>query len=145
MFQPALFDFPPRVMTIRAINAYIRQKFEADVNLQDVWLEGEISNWKRAASGHIYFTMKDSGASIRCVIWRSQAERLLYTPQREGEAVVAHGRMDNEGTFVADKILAKHDENYMAPEVAESLAKHVEDQTAPLQDGPMDCNPTGGV
>ena len=49
------------------------------------------------------------------------------------------------GTFVADKILAKHDENYMAPEVAESIAKHVEDQTESLQGTPGDCNPTGGV
>ena len=64
---------------------------------------------------------------------------------RDGQGVVAHGRMGENGTFVADKILAKHDENYMAPEVAESLAKHVEDQTAPLRDGPTDCNPSGGV
>ncbi len=93
MVQPNLFDFTPRIFTVRAINTYIRQIFEADLNLQDVWLEGEISNWKQAASGHIYFTLKDSGASIGCVIWRSQAERLLYMPQREGEAVVAHGRI----------------------------------------------------
>lgn len=63
------------------------------MTLQDVWLEGEISNWKRAASGHIYFTLKDSQAGIQCVIWRSQANRLLYTPQQDGEAVLAHGRI----------------------------------------------------
>lgn len=84
---------PPRVLSVGAITAYIRQKFEADLSLQDVWLEGEISNWKRAASGHIYFTLKDAQASIRCVIWRSQANRLVYLPQRDGEAVVAHGRI----------------------------------------------------
>ncbi len=93
MYQPSLFDYEPQVLTVRAINAYIRQMFEADINLQDVWLEGEISNWKQAASGHIYFTLKDAGASIRCVIWRSQAVRLIYMPQREGEAVLAHGRV----------------------------------------------------
>jgi cytochrome c-type biogenesis protein CcmE len=59
---------------------------------------------------------------------------------RDGQGVVAHGRMDGRGTFVADKIMAKHDENYMAPEVAESLAKHVEDQTAGLQQGPTECD-----
>ena len=64
---------------------------------------------------------------------------------RDGQGVVAHGRMGENGTFVADKILAKHDENYMAPEVAESLAKHVEDQTESLQGASVDCNPTGGV
>jgi exodeoxyribonuclease VII large subunit len=93
MHQPSLFDLPPRVLTVSAINAYLRRKFEADSTLQDVWLEGEISNWSRASSGHIYFTMKDAKASIRCVIWRSQAGQLLYLPQRDGEAVLAHGRI----------------------------------------------------
>ena len=58
---------------------------------------------------------------------------------RELQGVVAHGRMNPSGTFVADEILAKHDENYMAPEVADSLAEHVSDQTAPLSEGPMEC------
>ena len=93
MVQPLLFDSSPRVFTVKAINTYIRQKFEADLNLQDVWLEGEVSNWKRAVSGHIYFTLKDAEASIRCVIWRSQAERLVYLPRRDGEAVLARGRI----------------------------------------------------
>jgi exodeoxyribonuclease VII large subunit len=93
MYQSSLFDLAPRVWTVSAINAYIRQKFEADLTLQGLWLEGEISNWKQAASGHIYFTLKDAGASIRCVIWRSSARQLIYRPQREGEAVLAHGRI----------------------------------------------------
>ncbi len=60
---------------------------------------------------------------------------------REGQGVVAHGRIRDE-VFVADEILAKHDENYMAPEVADSLVEHVQDQTLGLQDGPQEC-PTG--
>lgn len=58
---------------------------------------------------------------------------------REGQGVVAHGRMGGEGIFEADTILAKHDENYMAPEVAESLAQHVDEQTATLRDGATEC------
>ncbi len=58
---------------------------------------------------------------------------------REGQGVVAHGRIDDDGVFVADTILAKHDENYMAPEVAESLAEHVSDQTASLRAGSAEC------
>jgi cytochrome c-type biogenesis protein CcmE len=58
---------------------------------------------------------------------------------RDGQGVVAHGRMGENGTFVADKIMAKHDENYMAPEVADSLAKHVEDQTSSLHEAPAGC------
>jgi exodeoxyribonuclease VII large subunit len=79
--------------TVSAITRYIRQKLERDATLQNVWLEGEISNWKRATSGHIYFTLKDSGATIRCVVWRSQAIQLVYTPRMDGEAVLVHGRV----------------------------------------------------
>ncbi len=61
---------------------------------------------------------------------------------REGQGVVAHGRMGGDGTFVADKIMAKHDEEYMAPEVAESLAKHVQDQTVSVQHLSTECNPS---
>jgi len=61
---------------------------------------------------------------------------------REGQGVVAHGRMGGEGNFVADTILAKHDENYMAPEVADSLAEHVSEQTAGLSQGSSECNPS---
>jgi len=60
---------------------------------------------------------------------------------REGQGVVAHGVMAADGIFEADKILAKHDENYMAPEVADSLAKHVEDQTASLRENVTGCAP----
>jgi cytochrome c-type biogenesis protein CcmE len=58
---------------------------------------------------------------------------------REGQGVVAHGRMNDSGVFEADTILAKHDENYMAPEVAESLAKHVDEKTQTLRDGVTEC------
>ena len=49
---------------------------------------------------------------------------------REGQGVVAHGRLGSDGVFEAEKIMAKHDEDYMAPEVAEQLAKHAADEMA---------------
>lgn len=52
---------------------------------------------------------------------------------REGQGIIAHGRLDNSGVFVADEVLAKHDENYMPPEVAESLAKAAAAQEAAMQ------------
>ncbi len=58
---------------------------------------------------------------------------------REGQGVVAHGRLDDSGVFIADTILAKHDENYMAPEVADSLVDHVADQTEPLSEYLTGC------
>lgn len=49
---------------------------------------------------------------------------------REGQGIIAHGRLDADGRFVADTVLAKHDENYMPPEVADSLAKHAATKAA---------------
>ena len=52
---------------------------------------------------------------------------------REGQGIIAHGRMGSDGTFAADEVLAKHDENYMPPEVAETLAKHAAAKEAALE------------
>jgi cytochrome c-type biogenesis protein CcmE len=52
---------------------------------------------------------------------------------REGQGIIAHGRLDDSGRFIADEVLAKHDENYMPPEVAESLSKHAAAQDATLE------------
>ncbi|MDH3441701.1 MAG: cytochrome c maturation protein CcmE [Gammaproteobacteria bacterium] len=52
---------------------------------------------------------------------------------REGQGIIAHGRLNDSGVFIADEVLAKHDENYMPPEVAESLAKHAAAQEAALE------------
>ncbi len=62
---------------------------------------------------------------------------------RENQGVVAHGRMGgagSDGVFIADQVLAKHDENYMAPEVADSLAQHVEEQTADMRANGSECD-----
>ena len=58
---------------------------------------------------------------------------------REGQGVVAHGRMGDDGVFVAEKILAKHDEDYMAPEVADSLSKHQQDIQDAAVKGAVEC------
>lgn len=55
---------------------------------------------------------------------------------REGQGVIAHGRLNDDGTFVADTVLAKHDENYMPPEVAESLRKHAAEKAAAAAEAP---------
>ena len=58
---------------------------------------------------------------------------------REGQGVVAHGRLDDDGVFVAEKIMAKHDEDYMAPEVADSLSKHQQDIQDAAVKGASEC------
>ena len=81
-----------QIYRVSQITAYIKELFDSDYALQDLWLEGEVSNYSRAASGHVYFTLKDEEAQIRCVMWRSQVERQAYLPQN-GEAIIAHGRI----------------------------------------------------
>ena len=76
---------------------------------------------------------------MRCEVG-VEYEGVLPDLFREGQGVVAHGRMGSEGVFIADKILAKHDENYMAPEVAESLAQHVDEKMQPLPGVSAECN-----
>ncbi len=82
----------PRTWTVSELTAYIRDLFEIDFRLQDVELEGEVSNFTQARSGHLYFTLKDANAQLKCVMWRSAAERLRYLPQ-DGDAVQVHGRI----------------------------------------------------
>jgi exodeoxyribonuclease VII large subunit len=65
---------------------------EGDLELQDVWVEGEISNLSRPASGHIYFTLKDKNASLRCVMWKTDAARLRLALQ-DGAAIEVHGKI----------------------------------------------------
>lgn len=60
---------------------------------------------------------------------------------REGKGVVAHGRLADDGIFVADKILAKHDENYMSPEVAASLAANAATETESAGMNVSGCEP----
>jgi len=78
--------------TVSQINSYIKDLFEIDFVLQDLWIEGEVSNFSRSAAGHAYFTLKDETSSIRCVMWRSVAARQGYLPSN-GEAILAHGHI----------------------------------------------------
>ncbi|MBE3068172.1 MAG: exodeoxyribonuclease VII large subunit [Chloroflexi bacterium] len=91
MEQLALFDASPR-WTVTDLTRHLRQLLEADPDLQGVWVQGEISNLSRPSSGHIYFTLKDSGASLRCVMWKGEAARLRFAPQ-DGMAIEAHGSL----------------------------------------------------
>ncbi|HEY9122588.1 MAG TPA: exodeoxyribonuclease VII large subunit [Brevefilum sp.] len=80
------------ILSVSQLNSYLRQLLESDEILQDIWVQGEISNLSQPSSGHLYFTLKDPEAAIRCVMWRSTAARLTFRP-REGMAVEVHGSM----------------------------------------------------
>jgi exodeoxyribonuclease VII large subunit len=82
----------PRIYSVTEITEHVKKKLDGDQILQDLWLAGEISNWSRSRAGHCYFTVKDTGAAMRAVIWRSSVARLTFAPQ-DGQAVLAHGRV----------------------------------------------------
>ena len=78
------------MLTVSKLTAHISRLFEQDDALRDVQVVGEVSNWKRAASGHIYFRLKDEGATINAVMWKGSAVAQRWLP-REGDQVIAHG------------------------------------------------------
>ncbi len=90
LFTPATIE--PDIWTVGSITAYIRELLEIDFRLHDVRVQGEISNFSRARSGHLYFTLKDESAQMPCVMWRSQAEQLHFRPG-DGDAVLVRGRV----------------------------------------------------
>ncbi|RMG91092.1 MAG: exodeoxyribonuclease VII large subunit [Chloroflexi bacterium] len=95
--------------SVSELTAYIRELFEMDFRLQDVAVSGEVSNYTHARSGHLYFTLKDSQAQLKCVMWRNAVARQQYLPQ-DGDAVVVHGRIsvyDAGGVYqlYADRII----------------------------------------
>ncbi|MDD3827232.1 MAG: exodeoxyribonuclease VII large subunit [Anaerolineae bacterium] len=81
-----------RVWTVGELTRHIRNLLEGDLSLRNVWLRGEISNLSRPASGHLYFSLKDAGASLKCVMWRSNVELLGWQPEH-GAQVLARGRI----------------------------------------------------
>lgn len=88
--QSALFTAEPTRYSVSQVTARIKALLEGDATLQNVWVEGEVSNVTRATSGHVYFTLKDAGAQLACVMWRSQAIRLRSLP-RDGDRLLVHG------------------------------------------------------
>lgn len=80
------------ILTVTEMNTYLRELLDAEPVLSDVWVEGEISNFKRHTSGHCYFSLKEGDAVLNAVMWKSYALRLGELP-RNGDAVLAHGRV----------------------------------------------------
>ena len=78
--------------TVLEVNTYLKGLMESDQVLQDLWVEGEISNLSRPASGHLYFTLKDQDSSLRCVMWKNRAA-LINIDIYDGTAVEAHGAL----------------------------------------------------
>ena len=80
------------VLSITQLNEYIRGKMDADALLNQVAVRGEISNYKLYPSGHHYFTLKDEGAALKCVMFKGNATRLRFRPEN-GMKVIAMGKV----------------------------------------------------
>lgn len=96
----------PGAWTVTQVTRHLKDCIER--GYPNLWVEGEISNFKVYGSGHIYFTLKDEGAQLSSVIWRASAERLRFVPE-DGAKVLAHGRLsvyEPRGSyqFLVDKL-----------------------------------------
>lgn len=90
MSQLPIFQSP--TWSVAELTRYLRDVFESDDNLADLWVEGEVSNLSRPASGHLYFTLKDRQAALRCVMWRNSVTKQSRLPQN-GDAIEVHGNI----------------------------------------------------
>lgn len=81
-----------QILSVSQINYHIQSKMDADPILSNVAIRGEISNYKIYPSGHHYFTIKDENASLRCVMFRSNASRLKFRPE-SGMQIIAMGKI----------------------------------------------------
>lgn len=77
-----------RCLTVSELNSYLKETLERDPLLNNLWVKGEISNFKIATSGHLYFTLKDENGCIRCVMFRSAANKLLFRLENGMEIMV---------------------------------------------------------
>lgn len=82
--------FQPPTWSVTDLTRYLRDLIESEENLQDLWVEGEVSNLSRPTSGHLYFTLKDRNTALRCVMWRNAVIQQTYLP-RDGDAIEVHG------------------------------------------------------
>lgn len=81
-----------KYLTVTAITKYIKYKFDQDPHLQNVFIKGEISNFKRHSSGHLYFALKDDKGVLSAMMFKSNANQLSFEP-KEGDQVLIEGRI----------------------------------------------------
>ncbi|MBC1473079.1 exodeoxyribonuclease VII large subunit [Listeria grandensis] len=81
-----------KYLSVEALTKYIEKKFEVDPYLKNIYVKGEISNFKQPVSGHMYFTLKDEGAELRCVMFQKSATKLGFKPE-DGMQILLTGRV----------------------------------------------------
>ena len=79
-------------ISVTALTRYIKYKLDNDIHLQEVYLKGEISNFKAHSRGHLYFTIKDETSRINAIMFKSSADKLKFTPE-DGMKILAKGKI----------------------------------------------------
>ena len=97
------------IFTVGQVNQYLKAKLDGDRLLSAIAIRGEVSNYKRYPSGHHYFSLKDGEGALKCVLFRSSAQRLRFQPEN-GMKVVARGRItvfprDGQYQLYADSLI----------------------------------------
>ena len=77
-------------VTVTQLNKYLKDRFDEDENLNAILVKGEISNFKNHYTGHLYFTLKDENSLIKCIMFKSYAEKLTFKP-KDGMKVMVFG------------------------------------------------------
>ena len=85
-------------ITVTELNEYVKSLLDGDPLLRRIAVKGEISNYRPNSSGHLYFTLKDEGGAVRCVMFRAAAQKLKFAVEN-GMKVVAVGSVS---AFVRD-------------------------------------------
>ncbi len=80
------------VRSVSEITDLLKSLIEQQPHLQNVWVQGQVSNYNKSAAGHIYFTLKDEKSQIRCALFRSSAVRVRFS-LRDGEEVLVQGKI----------------------------------------------------
>ncbi len=91
-------------LTVQQVVGYLKELIESNATLGDLWISGEISNLSRSSAGHVYFTLKDEAAQLRCAFFRRANAGMQIA---HGDAVIAHGRVSiyeqrGELNFIVD-------------------------------------------
>ncbi|MFQ5942258.1 MAG: exodeoxyribonuclease VII large subunit [Anaerolineales bacterium] len=90
MSQLSILGFQSTIWSPAELNRHVRQLIESDYRMGDLWLAGEVSNLSQPSSGHLYFSLRDTEAAVRCVMWKQDAGRLPRIPQ-DGDSIETHG------------------------------------------------------
>ena len=85
-------ELPPKNKTVTEINEYIKWLIDGEAQLQDIYVVGELSNFKKHTTGHCYFSLKDEKSEIRAVMFASYARKLNFKPEN-GMKLLVHARV----------------------------------------------------